>query len=93
MPDTDKQEPSLMSKILRQELLILLVGLFFMGSSIYRGESMQFFWGIAISGGAIALYFVRKKDWKKHWEEQGEIKERLDAVRARERELKDGKNK
>jgi uncharacterized membrane protein HdeD (DUF308 family) len=93
MADMDKQNTSLFDRILRKEWLILLVGIFFLGSAYYTGQSMQYFWGIAIICGAVALHFVQKKDWKKHWEEQEELKKRHDAVRARERELKDAGKK
>jgi len=93
MADMDKQKTSLLDRILRKETLILLVGLFFLGSAYVTGQSMQYFWGIAIICGAVALHFVQKKDWKKHWEEQEELKKRHDAVRARERELKNAGKK
>jgi len=93
MADMDEKKVSLIDRIFRKESLILLVGLFFIGSAYYTGNSMQYFWGIAIICGAIALHFVQKKDWKKHWEEQEELKKRHDAVRAREREIKDAKGK
>lgn len=93
MPEINKQKASLIDRIFCKEILILLVGLFFLGSAYYTGQSMQFFWGITIIGGAIALHFVGKKDWKKHWEEQEEFKKRLDAAKARELELKDAKKK
>jgi len=76
---------SLASKIFSKELLILLVGLFTLGSGFYTGEPMQYFWGGTIIVGAVALYFVRKKDWKKHWEEQERLKEALEERRRRKR--------
>jgi len=45
-----------------------------------------------IIGGSVALHFVRKKDWKKHWEEQEELK-RIYEEKTRERKDKDGAGK
>jgi hypothetical protein len=47
---------------------------------------MSIFFGVFILCGAVALYFVKKKDWKKHWEEQEAIRQRLDEIRKREKE-------
>ena len=72
------------------ETLILLAGLFSLGSGYYTGEPMQYFWGGMILTGAVALHFVRKKDWKKHWEEQEEM-QRLMEERRKIKEEQDGK--
>ena len=76
---------SLAAKIFRKELLILLVGLFTLGSGFYTGEPMQYFWGVTIIIGGVALHFVRKKDWKQHWEEQERLKEAMEERRRRQR--------
>jgi uncharacterized membrane protein HdeD (DUF308 family) len=92
MADMDKQKTSLLDRILRKETLILLVGLFFLGSAYVTGQSMQYFWGIAIICGAVALHFVQKKDWKKHWEEQEALqKHLLERRKMREQGDKDVK--
>lgn len=75
-----------MDKIFRKELLILLVGLFFLASGWYTGEPMQYFWGIIIVLGAVALNFVRKKDWKKHWEELELHKQAMEEQKKRREE-------
>lgn len=72
------------------ETLILLAGLFSLGSGYYTGEAMQYFWGGMIICGSIALHFVRKKDWKKHWEEQEEM-QRLMEERRKNKGEPDGK--
>jgi hypothetical protein len=72
------------------ETLILAAGLFSLGSGYYTGEPMQYFWGGMILTGAVALHFVRKKDWKKHWEEQEEM-QRLMEERRKMKEEQDGK--
>jgi len=90
MADNEKQKKSLAQKILSMETMIFLVGLFILGSGIYRSEPMQYFFGGMIISGSIALHFVRKKDWKKHWEEQEAMQKRYEARRRMEREGKDG---
>lgn len=72
------------------ETLILLAGLFSLGSGYYTGEAMQYFWGGMIICGSVALHFVRKKDWKKHWEEQAEM-QRLLEERKKLKEEQDGR--
>jgi len=67
--DSEPQKKSLLGRLLSLETLLLLIGLVFLGSGSYTGERIQLFWGIMISVGSLILYFVRKKDWKKHWED------------------------
>lgn len=90
MAENEKQQKSLVAKIMSMETLIFLVGLFSLGSGFYRNEPMQYFWGGMIISGSIALHFVRKKDWKKHWEEQEAMQRRYEARRKQEQEDKDG---
>ncbi len=86
---TDSTEPKpAKGTIQTSEILILVVGLFLICSGFYTGDPMQYFFGGMITCGSIVLHFVRKKDWKKHWEDQEELKKRHDAVRAREREMR-----
>lgn len=91
MTDREKQEKSLVQKIVSMETMIFLVGLFILGSGIFTGEPMQYFFGGMIISGSIVLHFVRKKDWKKHWEEQEAMQRRYEARRKQEQEGKDGK--
>jgi membrane protein involved in colicin uptake len=90
MTDTEKQKKSLVQKILSMETMIFLVGLYILGSGIYRSEPMQYFFGGMIISGSIVLHFVRKKDWKKHWEEQEAMQRRYEARRKMEQEGKNG---
>lgn len=85
MDNEEKVDNSLAGKLFRMELLILLVGLFALGSGFHTGEATQYFWGVTIIIGAVALHFVRKKDWKKHWEEQERLKEALEERRRRQK--------
>lgn len=89
MPEVEKQKETLVDKIISMETLIFLAGIFSLGSGFYTGEPMQYFWGGMIICGSIVLHFVRKKDWKKHWEEQEELQRRYEARRRLEQESKD----
>ena len=91
MADKETRQKTLIEKILSMETMIFLVGLFIIGSGIYRGETMQCFFGGMIISGLIALHFVRKKDWNKHWEEQATMQKRYEARRKMEQEDKQGK--
>ena len=88
--DKERQELSVIGRLFCLEALIFLMGLFSLGSGLYTGEAIQLFWGVTIACGAVLLHFVRKKDWKKHWEEQEEMGRRLEERRRQARERKDG---
>jgi hypothetical protein len=81
---------SLLDRILSMETLIFLVGIMLIVSGIYTGEHMQYFFGGMIILGSIALHFVRKKDWKKHWEEQEQLQRNYEARLRQEKEKKNG---
>jgi hypothetical protein len=83
--DNAKTDGSLLSRLFCKELLILLVGLFMLGSGFYTGEEMQYFWGGTIIIGAVLLHFVRKKDWKQHWEDQERFHQAMEERRKREK--------
>ncbi|GAM09772.1 hypothetical protein OR1_02053 [Geobacter sp. OR-1] len=85
MKEKETQEASLIGRIFCMEALILLMGLISLGSGFYTGESIQLFWGGMIITGAIILHFVRKKDWKSHWEEQEKMKQVYEEMRKREK--------
>jgi hypothetical protein len=89
--DENNQQKSLLDRILSMETLIFLVGLFLIGSGFYTGDPMQYFFGGIIILGSITLHFVRKKDWKKHWEEQEGMQKYHDERRRREKEQINGK--
>ncbi|NVO00613.1 MAG: hypothetical protein HXX17_14955 [Geobacteraceae bacterium] len=89
MTDNAKSEKTLTEKIFSMETLILLAGLFSLGSGFYTGEAIQYFWGGMIITGSVILHFVRKKDWKKHWEEQEAMQRRYEARVKMEQEAKD----
>lgn len=86
--DKERQEISVIGRLFCLEALLLLMGFFSLGSGIYTGEEMQLFWGGLIIVGAVVLFFVRKKDWKKHWAEQEEFRRLMDERNKREKEDK-----
>jgi len=91
--DKEKQEISLIGRLFCIEALLLLMGIVSLVSGLITGQEVQLFWGVMIIGGSITLYFVRKKDWKKHWEEK-EAMQRIYEQQMKERkERKDGKEK
>ncbi|AAR35919.1 hypothetical protein KIP69_12315 [Geobacter sulfurreducens] len=92
MDDKEKQEISLIGRLLSMEALLILMGIVSLGYGIARSQIMNIFWGVVILVGAVVLSFVRKKDWKKHWEEL-EIEKRRheERIKARNEGEKDGK--
>jgi uncharacterized membrane protein len=84
--DKAQQEISLIGRIFCIEALLLLMGLFSLGSGIVTREPTQLFWGVSIVVGAVILHFVRKKDWKKHWEEEERLRQIAEERRRRQKE-------
>ncbi|RII26245.1 MAG: hypothetical protein CXR31_11145 [Geobacter sp.] len=86
--DKEKQEVSVIGRLFSIEALLLLMGLASLILGTVSGKVIQIFWGVMIVSGAIVLHFVRKKDWKKHWEEQEAMKllyeQRLKEKKERE---------
>ncbi|MBT0666255.1 hypothetical protein KI809_18240 [Geobacter pelophilus] len=89
MNEKDKQEISLIGRIFCLEAVILLMGIVSLVSWFYTKELTQLFWGIMITCGAVILHFVRKKDWKKHWEEQEKMKQVYEELERRKKEKSD----
>ena len=93
LADKEKQEISVIGRLLSIEALLIVMGLVCLVSGIVTGESMQLFWGGMIIGGSVILYFVKKKDWKKHWEEQERIQKVYMEMRRLEEEKKEREKK
>lgn len=92
MDDKEKQEISLIGRLLSMEMLLILMGIVSLGYGIMSSQVMNIFWGVVILVGAVVLSFVRKKDWKKHWEEQEEMRRRYEErMKARKERENDGK--
>ena len=67
--DKQRQEVSLIGRILSIEMLLLVMGCASLIYGIVNGQTMNIFWGVVIIPGVFILIKVRKKDWKKHWQE------------------------
>ncbi len=87
--DKEKQEISVIGRLFSIEALLVVMGLVCLVSGIMTGESIQLFWGAMIIGGSVILFFVKKKDWKKHWEEQERIQKVYVEMRRLEQEKKE----
>ena len=79
-----RQEVSLIGRIFSMEALILVMGCLSLVYGFGAGKEMSIFWGVVIIIGFFVLRMVRRKDWKKHWEEmEAERKARQEATEAR----------
>jgi hypothetical protein len=67
--DKQRQEISLIGRILSIEMLLLVMGVASLIYGIVNGTVMNIFWGVVIIPGVFILLKVRKKDWTKHWQE------------------------
>lgn len=79
--DKQRQEASLIGRILSIEMLLLVMGVASLIYGIVNGATMNIFWGVVIIPGVFILLKVRKKDWKKHWEEMEADQKALEAKR------------
>ena len=80
--DKQRQEVSLIGRILSMEMLLLVMGVASLVYGIVNGATMNIFWGIVIIPGVFILLKVRKKDWTKHWEEM-EAEQKVREARSR----------
>jgi hypothetical protein len=90
MKDKEKQEISVLGRLFCLEALLLLMGVFSLVSGVLTGTLTQLFWGVAIIAGAVILHFVKKRDWKAHFEELEREKQADDERRRQNREKTDG---
>lgn len=81
--DKQRQEVSLIGRILSMEALLMLMGTISLVYGIIQGELMNIFWGVVIIPGVLILIRVRRKDWKKHWEELQQGQRAPEAGRTR----------
>jgi len=87
--DKEKQEISVIGRLFSMEIFLVMAGVAFLVMAYVREDAMALFWGLMIIGGSVALHFVRKKDWKKHWEEQEHRHLAYMEWKKREQEKKD----
>ncbi len=87
MDEKEKQEISLIGRLLSMEALLILMGIVSLCYGIINSQVMSIFWGVMILVGAVVLSFVRKRDWKKHWEEMEGAQRRYEArMKAQEQQ-------
>jgi len=67
--DKQRQEISLIGRILSIEMLLLVMGVASLIYGIVNSQTMNIFWGVVIIPGVFILLKVRKKDWTKHWQD------------------------
>ena len=84
--DKQRQEVSIIGRILSIEALLLLMGIASLIYGITQKVTINIFWGVVIIPGVFLLMKVRKKDWKKHWED-------LEAEQDTERRARKGPDK
>ena len=80
-----RQEVSLIGRILSIEALLMLMGVVSLVYGIINGVEVNIFFGVVIIPGVFLLMKVRKKDWKKHWEDM-EAEQQVQIARAKKRQ-------
>lgn len=68
-PVKERQEASLVGQILSLETALFLMGCASLAHGIINGVEVNIFFGVVIIPGVYILRKVRRKDWKKHWED------------------------
>lgn len=86
----EREEASLIGRMLSMDGLILVMGAASLIYGIVNQELINIFWGVLIIGGFFVLLKVRKKDWKKHWEEMEAEHQARRAMAERTPDKKDG---
>jgi len=80
----ERQETSLIGRILSLEVALFLMGLASLLYGLLYGIETNIFFGVLIIPGVFILHKVKKKDWKAHWAELEE-QQRLQQEREKER--------
>lgn len=91
MKDKEKQEISIIGRLLSMEVALVVIGVFFIISGFRTGAAIQFFWGGIILFLMVILFFVRRRDWKAHWEEQARMAEAMRESQRRKKEDPDAR--
>jgi uncharacterized membrane protein len=81
--DKQRQEVSLIGRIFSMEALIFVMGCLSLYYGITQKKTMNIFWAVIILCGFFILRKVRKKDWKKHWEDMEAEKQAREAYAKR----------
>jgi len=69
MTTTEKPKRPLLARIISLEGAMAAFGLYSLVTGLMEGQELQIFWGVMILGGLCVLIAVRRRDWKRHWEE------------------------
>lgn len=86
----ENKKKSGFGSITPMEVVLFLAGIFFLVTGSIRQDILPIFWGVLIVSGSVVLHFVKKKDWKKHWEEQERLKLVYEEM-ARQKKERNGK--
>lgn len=70
------QSPKRPFRIWSMEGALGAFGLYSLISGLLYGQILSVFWGATILCGLVILYFVRRRDWSRHWEEMEAEKRR-----------------
>ena len=63
----------LLARIISLEGAMAAFGLYSLVTGLMEGQELQIFWGVMILAGLCILIAVRRRDWKKHWEEMDAV--------------------
>ena len=86
MNTTDRPRRPLLARLISLEGAMAAFGIYSLSTGLWHGEEIWIFWGIMILTGLCLLALVRRRDWKKHWEE-------MDAIAAARLRAKSGEPK
>lgn len=75
MTSSEKPKRPLLARIISLEGAMAAFGLYSLVDGLRNSEEIQIFWGGMILVGLGVLIAVRRRDWKKHWEEMEAISE------------------
>jgi len=79
MTTPEHRKRPLLARIISLEGAMAAFGIYSLVTGFRDGEEIQIFWGVMIIVGLGILIAVRRRDWKKHWEEM----EAIAAARTR----------
>ena len=69
MSTPEQTRRPLLARIISLEGAMAAFGLYSLATGLMDGQELQIFWGVMILAGLCILTAVRRRDWKKHWEE------------------------
>ena len=85
---SEKPKKSLLARMISMEGAMAAFGLYSLVSGLVittdkEEATTQIFWGIMILFGLCLLVAVRRRDWKRHWEEmEGDSARRATALKS-----------